>query len=47
MVTISDITDTTMRGLDIGVLAGVSGGVLRSVGCLYPTRKRRRKKRKR
>ena len=48
MVTISDITDTTMRGLGIGVLAGVSGGVLRSMDKLYPTkRKRRRKKGKR
>lgn len=50
MVTINDITSTTLRGLGIGVLAGVSSNVLKNVGCLYPTsrkRKKRYKKRKR
>jgi len=47
-ITASDITDTTMRGLGIGVLAGVSGNIIKNVNRLYPSkRKRRKKKRKR
>ena len=46
MASIDRISDTVFRGLGIGVLAGVSGGVLRSMDKLYPAkRKRRRKKR--
>ena len=47
MVTISNITDTTMRGLGIGVLAGVSGNVLKSMSFLHPTKRKRRRKGKR
>ena len=43
MASIDRITDTTLRGLGIGVLAGVSGSVLRSVGRLYPTRRRKKR----
>ena len=51
MVKISDITDTTLRGLGIGVLAGVSGGIMRSMnkafGWTKPRKKRSKRKKRR
>ena len=46
MASIDRITDTTLRGLGIGVLAGVSGGVLRSMDKLYPVKRKHKRKRK-
>lgn len=52
-VTTDKITDTAMRGLQIGVLAGVAGGVMRTANKAFGgksvryKRSRRRKKSKR
>jgi len=46
MPTIGDISSTVFRGLNIGVLAGVSGGVLRSMDRAFYSPRRRRKKRR-
>ena len=49
MPSIDRITDTTMRGLNIGVLAGVTGGIMKNMNNIFgqTTRRKRRKKRKR
>jgi len=48
MSSIDKITDTTLMGLNIGVLAGVSGKVMKNIDKLFggTTKKRRRKKRR-
>jgi len=48
MSSIDKITDTTLRGLNIGVLAGVSSGVMKNINKLFggTTKKKRRKKRR-
>lgn len=51
MTRITDISNTVFRGLGIGVLAGVSGGVMRSMdkafGWTKPRRKRSKRKKRR
>ena len=50
MSSIGKITDTTMLGLNIGVLAGVSGSVMRNINKMFGgtvRRKKNSKKRKR
>jgi hypothetical protein len=48
MSSIDKITGTTLMGLNIGVLAGVSGGVIKNINKLFggTTKKRRRTKRR-
>jgi hypothetical protein len=48
MSSIDKITSTTMLGLNIGVLAGVSGRVMKSINKMFGgTTKRKRRKSKR
>ena len=47
-MSIDKITDTTMRGLHIGVLAGVSGGILKNMDRMFgKTLYKRKRKKKR
>ena len=50
MTTTTDkITDTTMRGLQIGVLAGVSDGIMKNINRMFgkkPSRRKRSKKKR-
>ena len=49
MSSVDKITDTTMRGLQIGVLAGVSGGIMgfanKAFGRTRPKRRKTHRKR--
>ena len=48
-MSVDKITDTTMRGLHIGVLAGVSGGIMKNINRMFgrkPSRRKRSKKKR-